>query len=571
MDAKDSFIADASVWRVVVVQTSQRNTGETRSRACTSSMLTRVSADNGWSPVGLPARVRTRWRPRRDNGGTVLGAEPCPTAVMERRLREAIKRREIRLHYQPVVDLSSGAMVGVEALARWDDAELGSVPPDQFIAVAESSGLVNDLGRWVLDAACRQAAQWPGRHGTPPVISVNVSPVQLREPGFISDVQAVLDSTGLAPNRLCLEITETAIVTDVADAAATLRRLRDLGVQLALDDFGTGHSSLTLLRSLPLHLVKIDRSLIRGVATGAQDAVLVQLIVDAAHTLGLRVTAEGIEDVGQAQQLVSLGCDTGQGWLFGRPSPPPAPGRSWPRPLVPPLWLEPTVGPPVALSGNGDLVVMADRDQQVTYVSAACRRILGRMPSEAVGQPLSDLLGTRDQGPVTLQLTHKEGGTRWLRGIVQPLQDTLGEVSEILCVLSDVTSTVLRERALADSEELFRSAFSGAPIGIALSDFEGRLLRVNPALAELVGRSADELKELSVADITHPDDLGADDANLAEVREGVVHRHRVLKRYLHADGHAIPVVVHAASVDTADGEPYCVVAHVLPQSLASDD
>lgn len=193
------------------------------------------------------------------------------------------------------------------------------------------------------------------------------------------------------------------------------------------------------------------------------------------------------------------------------------------------------------------------------------------MPSEVVGQPLVDLLGgSHAQGPVTLQLTHKEGGTRWLRGVVQPLHDTLGEVREILCVLSDVTTAVLRERALADSEELFRSAFSGAPIGIALSDFEGRLLRVNPALAEMVGRSAEELKELSVADITHPDDLSVDDANLAEVRAGVAQQHRVLKRYLHADGHPIPVEVHAASVDTAEGEPYCVVAHILPRHIGDD-
>ena len=184
-------------------------------------------------------------------------------------------------------------MVGVEALCRWHDPRLGTVPPDQFIPLAEASGLIVDLGRWVLDEACRRAASWSARDGRP-VVAVNVSPVQLREPTFAGDVEAALAASGLPAERLCLEITETAMVTDLGQATATLARLRDLGIQLALDDFGTGHSSLTLLRSLPLHTVKIDRSLIRSVAADAQEAVLVQLVIDAAHSLGRRVCAEGV-------------------------------------------------------------------------------------------------------------------------------------------------------------------------------------------------------------------------------------------------------------------------------------
>jgi PAS domain S-box-containing protein len=486
-----------------------------------------------------------------------------PAAGVEDRLRLAVATGALDLHYQPVVDLSSGAMVGVEALARWYDDELGAVSPDLFIPVAERTGLIVDLGRWVLQQACRRAATWPGGADTL-LMSVNVSPVQLRESSFIDDVRSALAASGLPAGRLCLEITETAMVTDVEDAAASLRRLRELGVQFALDDFGTGHSSLTLLRNLPLQLVKIDRSLIRGVATEAHDAVLVQLVIDAAHTLGLRVCAEGIEHVDQAQQLVSLGCDTAQGWLFGRPAAPPEPGRPWPSTSPTAPWLETSAGPPVALSGSDDLVVMTDRDRRVTYVSATARRILGLMPSEMVGRPLDELLGVDlEAGPVSVQVSHREDGFRWLRGIVQPLHDVTGEVRDILCVLTDVTAAVARERALADSEELFRSAFSGAPIGIALSDFEGRLLRVNPAMAELVGRSVDDLLGMTVADITHPDDLAADQANLAETASGSRTGHRVLKRYLHGDGHAVPVEVHAASVHSAEGEPYCLVAHVL--------
>ena len=484
--------------------------------------------------------------------------------VVQRRLQAAVHDDLVGLHYQPVVDLSNGATVGVEALARWHDSELGPVPPDRFIPVAESSGLIVDLGRRVLERACRETTAWSDHPDADLVVAVNVSPVQLREPTFVDDVRRALLDSGLPPARLCLEVTETAIVTDVGEAADTLHRVRELGVTLALDDFGTGHSSLTLLRNLPLQSVKIDRSLIRKVATEAQDAVLVQLVVDAAHTLGLRVCAEGVEEIDQAQQLISLGCDTGQGWLFGRP----APATDEPvRPLDDdgPAWLRAATTAPVALTGSDDLVVVADRYRRVTYVSASCRRLLGRMPSEVIGRPLADLLGHgHDEGPVTLRVPHKDGGDRWLRGVVQPLHDASGDVREILSVLSDVTAGVLGDKALADSEELFRSAFSGAPIGIALSDFEGRLLRVNPALADLLGRTASELLELSIADITHEDDLDVDAANLEEVRSGKAIRHRVLKRYLHADGRPVPVEVYAASVQSADGEPYCVVAHVLP-------
>jgi PAS domain S-box-containing protein len=486
------------------------------------------------------------------------------TEVVRQRLHEAVRADRIELHYQPVVDLSNGATVGVEALARWHDCELGPVPPDHFIPVAESSGLIVELGRRVLHRACREATTWSEHPDARIVVAVNVSPVQLREPTFVDDVRRALRESGLPADRLCLEVTETAIVADVAEAAATLRRVRELGVTLALDDFGTGHSSLTLLRNLPLQSVKIDRSLIRKVASEAQDAVLVQLVVDAAHTLGLRVCAEGVEELDQAQQLMSLGCDTGQGWLFGKPTPPAdEPVRALDD--EGPAWLRATTSAPVALTGSDDLVVVADRHRRVTYVSASCRRVLGRMPSEVIGRPLGELLGHgHDEGPVTLRVPHKDGDDRWLRGVVQPLYDAAGEVREILSVLSDVTAGVLGDKALADSEELFRSAFSGAPIGIALSDFDGRLLRVNPALAEMVGRSASELLEMSVADITHEDDRDVDVANLEEVRSGKVSQHRVRKRYLHADGTAIPVEVHAASVHSADGEPYCVVAHVLP-------
>jgi PAS domain S-box-containing protein len=488
---------------------------------------------------------------------------PWDPSAVEGRLRGAVPLGLVGLAYQPVVDLDSGRFVGVEALARWHDEQLGQVPPDVFIQVAEQSELIVELGRQVLAEACRRAVDWPGS----PLMSVNVSPVQLREPSFVDEVCEVLARTGLPAGRLCLEITETAMVTDVDDAARALGRLRDAGIRLALDDFGTGHSSLALLRTLPVHTVKIDRSLVASVATDVHEAVLVQLVIDAAHSLGLGVCAEGVEQPVQARQLVAMGCDTGQGWLFGRPAPAPDPQEPWSaREEEAPSWLDEQTAPAVAITGNDDVVLAADRDRSVTYASASFRRILGWMPSELVGRPLTEVLGEdHGQGQVTLRLLHRDGSVRWLRGMVQPLYDARGAERETLCVLSDVTASVHHERALADSEELFRSAFSGAPIGIALSDFDGRLLRVNPALADLLGRGVLELVGMTVADVTHPDDLLADEQNRAEVRSGTVPVHRVDKRYLHADGRTIPVEVHAATVYSSDGHPVCEVAHVLPR------
>ena len=423
--------------------------------------------------------------------------------AMEARLREAILTAGLCLHYQPVVDLSNGSMVGVEALARWQDAELGAVPPDEFIPLAESTGLIVELGRWVLERACRQAAAWSDDL----VVSVNVSPVQLRDPMFVDDVKIALGDSGLAPERLCLEVTETAIVTDVADAAAVLRRVCDLGVQFALDDFGTGHSSLTLLRNLPLQTVKIDRSLIRRVASrgpGRRARAAGDRRRAHARAAGLRRGHRGARP-GPAAGVHGLRHRPGLALRPAGPRPRDGVAAGRGRLAAPGVV---HAGPGGALRqrgpGGGDRPGPS-RHLRVRRPAGGCSAGCRRRWSAARSASSSATATTRDRRPCASR--HKDGTTRWLRGIVQPMHDVSGDVREILCVLSDVTATVDREKALADSEELFRSAFSGAPIGIALSDYDGRLLRVNPALAELLGRSVSELLRMNVADITHPDDL----------------------------------------------------------------
>jgi EAL domain-containing protein (putative c-di-GMP-specific phosphodiesterase class I) len=249
---------------------------------------------------------------------------------IERRLRTAIHDGGLGLHYQPLVDLASGRIIGAEALARWQDGELGDVPPDEFISVAEESGLIVDLGSWALETACRQAVTWPAvDHHDAPGVAVDVSAVQIAQPSFIGEVITVLQVSGLSPARLCLEITETAAIGELEPTAQRLRQLRDLGVRIALDDFSTGFSSLTMLRRLPVNIVKIDKSFIDRITLGANDAALVRLLIDAAHSFGLTVCAEGVEQLQQAEQLSMMGCDLVQGWLIAKGLPSSAAFAEW--------------------------------------------------------------------------------------------------------------------------------------------------------------------------------------------------------------------------------------------------
>jgi diguanylate cyclase (GGDEF)-like protein/PAS domain S-box-containing protein len=241
-------------------------------------------------------------------------------------LRRALERAELRNVYQPIVSPTSGQIVGFEALVRWHHPERGVVSPADFIPVAEQSGLIVPLGRVVLAQACAEAARWnrerPGRD--PLRIAVNFSPRQLSHPHAFETVVEVLDLTGLAPDLLCVEITESALVDDAASTVATLGRLKELGVQLALDDFGTGYSSLTYVRRFPIDTLKIDRSFIDGIVGSTEDEAIVTAVLSMGRALGVDVVAEGVETEEQATRLRSLGCVLAQGYLFSRPVSPEA-------------------------------------------------------------------------------------------------------------------------------------------------------------------------------------------------------------------------------------------------------
>ena len=242
-------------------------------------------------------------------------------------LRRACVDDEFVLHYQPIVELESRRVVGVEALVRWQHPTRGLLQPADFVGLAEETGQIVEIGRWVLEKACRQAASWRAQLGCDLSVSVNVSARQIRQSGLVDDVQAALAASALAPGALTVEITESALVRRREEMTAILESVAGTGVRLALDDFGTGYSSLSLLRDLPVRTVKIDRSFVHTIDAGPAQRAFVQAIVDLADALQLTVVAEGIERPIQAAALLRIGCVLGQGFHFARPLPADALGR----------------------------------------------------------------------------------------------------------------------------------------------------------------------------------------------------------------------------------------------------
>jgi diguanylate cyclase (GGDEF)-like protein/PAS domain S-box-containing protein len=243
---------------------------------------------------------------------------------VENDLRRALERGELRLEYQPVVSLHNFSIVGVEALLRWRHPQRGEIPPSEFIPIAEENGLIEPIGRWVLEQACRQAAQWYQARpdAAPLTMSVNLSAVQVTRRSLPDTVAGILRATGLDPACLCLEITETVMVRDAEGLGEALEALKSLGVRLVLDDFGTGYSSLSYLTRLPLDVLKVDRSFVDGLGSEPRDTAITETIIAMSRALSLDVVAEGVETDDHVRELTRLGCSLAQGFHFSRAVPP---------------------------------------------------------------------------------------------------------------------------------------------------------------------------------------------------------------------------------------------------------
>jgi EAL domain-containing protein (putative c-di-GMP-specific phosphodiesterase class I) len=238
---------------------------------------------------------------------------------MEHDLRQAIERGELAVQYQPIVWIESGQMSGVEALIRWPHPTKGMIPPDRFIPLAEETGLIVPLGMFVLERACADAAAWEAIHPDNPLrIGVNLSVRQLGRPNIAGEIRSVLKRTGISPERITLEITESAVMREGDETAAKLQRLRSAGLKIAIDDFGTGYSSLSYLARFPIDMIKIDKAFVRQVGRGAKNSALLRAIVGLGHSLGVEIVAEGIETAAQAKVLEPLGC-RGQGYFYSKP------------------------------------------------------------------------------------------------------------------------------------------------------------------------------------------------------------------------------------------------------------
>jgi len=289
-------------------------------------------------------RAKERGRARYELFDEGIRGRAISRLRVENDLRRALERDELTLEFQPIVGLDAHAVIGVEALLRWDHPTRGRVPPLEFIPIAEENGLIEPIGRWVLERACRQAAAWyASRPDEMPIsVAVNLSAAQFDAPALVDTVAAALRGARLDPSLLALELTESVVMGQSEELFQTLAELKALGVSLVLDDFGTGYSSLSYLTRLPLDVLKVDRSFIDGLGTEPRDTGITEAIVGMSTALSLRVTGEGVETELQLSELQRLGCDAAQGYLFSRPVPAEritgilAEGRAWVRRRLPP-------------------------------------------------------------------------------------------------------------------------------------------------------------------------------------------------------------------------------------------
>ncbi len=312
----------------LLASVAQAHSIDTAELHITTSIGISVYPDDGHDAETLIKNADTAMYQAKENGRQsyrfftpAMNIRAVERQFIEEGLRRAIEQDELTLHYQPVIDVRTGVVIGAEALLRWTHPSRGPIQPADFIAVAEDSGLIIPIGRWVMREACREARRWSDAGLEPITIAVNVSAVEFQDDGFLAEVVDILSETGLDPGRLEIELTESVLMKRVDATAEILQSLRERGVRVAVDDFGTGYSSLSYLRKFPVDALKIDQSFIRQITGDGQDTTLVTAVINMARSLQLRVVAEGVENAEELEFIRSHECHEAQGYLFSHPVP----------------------------------------------------------------------------------------------------------------------------------------------------------------------------------------------------------------------------------------------------------
>jgi|GEM_PF-1515611 len=509
--------------------------------------------------------------------------------VNESTLKRALQEGQIVPYFQPLVDLSTGAVSGFEVLARWLHPERGLISPMEFIPVAERTGLIGELTGALLAQASIAATAWPKNL----TLSVNISPLQLREVSLPERIRTAVQRGGFPLSRLILEITESALLEDLSPVRPITEELKSMGVRLALDDFGTGYSSLRYLHALPIDELKIDAGFVRSMTYQRESRKIVAAIIGLGRSLHLATVAEGVESQAQADMLRALGCDIGQGWLFGPPIAEDQAGHSLVRrtemqtadrdsPGMPPevtLGLEALPGDRLAQLQaiyHGVPAGLCFVDTNLRYISLNQRlaEISGIPASEYLGRTVAEVIPDMFKevepylqralsGEVITDLeVHRtmpnEVEQRTYLVSYQPARDEANEIVGISICSIDITGRLRAEQERRESEAAFSVIFENAPIGMALVDLEGQRLRSNQALRRILGYTEQELEGISFPELTHPEEGEAETALYAELISGKRNHYEIEKRCLHREARFVWIRQAVSRASAPGGRHYAI-------------